>query len=315
MKRNLFAFLTRGVAAICFLSGLSVAAPPKPSATGGASPPLQASASSEAPPDGSASEPAPPTRTSTTDTESDLPSDAPTPPEAPRERDPDDEARLAYQEGDRAFLEGDYATAIREFQRAYQLSGRMEMLFNLANAYERMGRYELAGESLRGYLPHAPVAQRPVLERRLERLAVLGVERRRRQATRQRPISPPSPSAPRRPPAEDRKTDLGEAVGYGLIGLGAAGVGVGVGFGIAALNARSEAEGLCTESGGRTLCPSSARDAVDRDASHSLVADVAVLAGLVAAGTGVYLILSTDDDGEEIRAGVLPGGFNLWGTF
>ncbi len=63
---------------------------------------------------------------------------------------PDARARELYLQGDREYQAGRYEQAVAAFQEAYRLSGRPLLLFNLANAYERLGRYAEALEALRG---------------------------------------------------------------------------------------------------------------------------------------------------------------------
>ena len=55
-----------------------------------------------------------------------------------------------------------------------------------------------------------------------------------------------------------------------------------------------------------------AKDALDRDKSFSLIADLSMGVGVVALGVGAYLLLKPgDDDAEEsseASVGILPGG-------
>lgn len=49
----------------------------------------------------------------------------------------EEEARDAYREGSNAYALGNYADAVVYFERAYELSQRAELLFNLGQAYTR----------------------------------------------------------------------------------------------------------------------------------------------------------------------------------
>src|SRR5262245_14114470 len=53
----------------------------------------------------------------------------------------DKEARKLFFRGDRMYEEGKYEEAVAAFEKSYALSHRPELLFNLANAYERLGQY------------------------------------------------------------------------------------------------------------------------------------------------------------------------------
>ena len=67
----------------------------------------------------------------------------------------DKRARELYIRGDKAYAEGDYEAALAAFEEAYELSGRHALLYNMANAHERLGEYDKALEKLRKFLPHA----------------------------------------------------------------------------------------------------------------------------------------------------------------
>jgi tetratricopeptide (TPR) repeat protein len=100
--------------------------------------------------------------------------------------DTETEARALFANGQRMYDEGRYEQAIVAFLRAYELSQRPALLYNLANAYERLGNLEQAVESLNAYRVFAPVADQDVLLARVQAL-----ERR----LAERPATPvPAPS-------------------------------------------------------------------------------------------------------------------------
>lgn len=99
----------------------------------------------------------------------------------------DEQARLHFQVGAEYFESGEYRDAIREFQRAYELSGRERMHYNLSGCYERLGEFEQAAEHLAAYLDRVDdVANRDALTRRLENLR----ERVEEHAQREAPAEP-----------------------------------------------------------------------------------------------------------------------------
>ncbi len=210
-------------------------------------------------------------------------------------------ARAAFQHGDQLYLEGDYQGAVRAFEQAYALSGRIEMLFNLANAHERLGNYSEASVALRGYIPHSPESQRRALERRLKRFEALAEQKQ---------------AAAVEAEAAAKEFPVDRAIGIGLLTLGGAGLVTGTAFAISAANARSDLKDICVEGESGQLCPSEAESLLNRDKTYSLVADLSFIAGAALAAGGFYLVVrSGDDDGGEIRASAAPGGLLLGGNF
>lgn len=216
-------------------------------------------------------------------------------------------AREAFHQGDQLYLEGDYQGAVKAFEKAYALSGRIEMLFNLANAHERLDHYPEAAVALRGYIPHAPSGQRAALGRRLERLE--------RLAQQERKASPPAVTpAPPRP--EHETIPVQRAVGIGLVGVGVTGAALGTGFAISAANTRSELDQQCQPGTSGRLCPSAAQPLLDRDQTHSLVADISFAAGAIAAASGIVLILrSHEQERPELQTRLGPGALFVEGRF
>jgi tetratricopeptide (TPR) repeat protein len=91
-------------------------------------------------------------------------------------------ARELYENGARLYDEGLYEEAIAAFEAAYQASGLPEMHFNIANAYERLGKWQQALDSLNRYRAFAPSEERETLDRRMRNL-----ERRIAET----PVAPP----------------------------------------------------------------------------------------------------------------------------
>src|SRR5688572_3378664 len=67
-----------------------------------------------------------------------------------------DDARAHFQRGQSAYETGDYETAVNEWRRAYELDARPALQYNLAQAYERLGRYDEAVRSYEIYISAAP---------------------------------------------------------------------------------------------------------------------------------------------------------------
>ena len=65
-------------------------------------------------------------------------------------------ARLAFQDGRKAFELGRYARALERFEHAYALSQRSELLFNIGLAADRIREDERALEAFEQYLEETP---------------------------------------------------------------------------------------------------------------------------------------------------------------
>lgn len=83
----------------------------------------------------------------------------------------DHDARVAFESGDLAFSEGRYEDAFDDFTRAYDLSHRPELLYNIGLAADRLRRDEEAIEAFEAYLAALPEATNHAeVQRRLRAL-------------------------------------------------------------------------------------------------------------------------------------------------
>jgi tetratricopeptide (TPR) repeat protein len=218
----------------------------------------------------------------------------------------DKEARKLFFQGDRMYEEGKYEEAVAAFEKAYALSHRPELLFNLANAYERLGQYEEALRSLRDFAPSAPDGDREKIAERIKTLEARAEEHRKRASEKAAPAPVAAAAAPP-PPAEPESHP--PILAYSLMGVGVVGIGIGTIFGVQALGSKSDAEDQCK--GG--FCPASAQKSIDDAKSQALIADIGFAVGVVAAGAGVVLFLTRDTSETKehvaaLRAAPRPGG-------
>jgi hypothetical protein len=63
--------------------------------------------------------------------------------------------RVLFQDGQVAYNAGEYEAALEKWQRAYELSGRKELLYNLAQAFSRLGRVADEKAALEGFISAA----------------------------------------------------------------------------------------------------------------------------------------------------------------
>ena len=230
-------------------------------------------------------------------------------------------ARDLFENGKRLYDEGLYDDAVAAWEAAYDLSpDKHLLLYNIANACERLGRYQEALDNLNRYRALAPAEERETLERRMR-----NIERRlkEQQAAASEVTSEPAPatnsngtasltvkntSTSKRAPAAPNPGGLALVIGGGV------GVAVGGVLGGLALQQRAQAQALCVQSAsGQTLCPTDAQPFIDRDRSLSLGGDIAMVAGGVALGAGVIVLIADavtggDQTALKVLPSVGPGG-------
>src|SRR5260221_8216145 len=69
-------------------------------------------------------------------------------PRADAQKTDDRRAHDLFVKGDAAYAEARYEDALASFREAYELSGRPQLLFNIANALERLGKLPEAVDNL-----------------------------------------------------------------------------------------------------------------------------------------------------------------------
>ncbi|CAN5711996.1 hypothetical protein BH11MYX4_BH11MYX4_08130 [soil metagenome] len=245
----------------------------------------------------------------------------------------DQRAKELFAKGDGAYAEGRYEEALAAFQEAFTLSGRPQLLFNVSNALERLGRYADAVDALERYLASGKAKDREVVQKRLanlkkrveeqkkeqERVAKEEEEKRAKTDAERKKSEGDAPPAP--PPAvvapPDRPTPVLPIL---LLATGGAALATGGVFGVLTLSARGDASKGCTDSPSGHLCTGDVRSAIDREKTFGLVTDIALASGLILAGVGVYLLVSGGKEpsakaqaivNAPVRATARPGGGGL----
>lgn len=200
----------------------------------------------------------------------------------------DDEARarVLFGMGDEHYANGRYEDALAAFEESYQLSGQPLLLFNMANAQERLGDYDGAVQSLQSYLPDAPEDEQARIESRIESLQARA--ERVRRLTEVPESAEPTPGI--------------SPVGPVLLGVGGAALVGGIVLAVRAGGARSDLDALCIERGDQRFCPEAAEDAEKRDLRSSIGADILFVAGAAAVGVGLYFLLRKAPSNDEVDA-------------
>jgi tetratricopeptide (TPR) repeat protein len=226
--------------------------------------------------------------------------------QSPRER-----ALDLFVQSEDHYRQGDFAGAIELLLEARELHPEPVLLYNLARAYEGLGRFEEALGAYRDYLDEDPETRdRGAIERRIASLETELDERRRLEEARERDRGAADAPARARPstgpPEDEASSDIAPWI-VGIVGLSI--VGAGAGVALAADARRSDAEEDPVHASSRQ----SFRDARDL----ATVANVVMAAGgLVAAGALVWILLSGggEERGEDVSVAIGPGGLAVSGT-
>lgn len=222
------------------------------------------------------------------------------------------DARMHFRLG-RAYHEsGRFAEAATEFQRAYELSGRPALLYNVFVAHRDAGNLGPAIGALREYLRLNPDAEeREQLTARLaamERLAEQqGVAVAQPATTGTTTSAAPTPTRSDTPAGGSTWTP-----GWILVGVGAAAVAGGIVTGILALGEQAALADLCDDA---RLCDPGFEGTRDSAALLAGLTDGLLIGGAVIAVTGVILALVVPS-GEDppARASLMCTGDGCFGA-
>ena len=204
----------------------------------------------------------------------------------------EEQAKALYSQGEEAYADEEFEQALKYWQAAYDLSGRPLILYNMASAYEKLGRYPEAIETLDEYWRFAPESERGIIERRIKSL----------EAKLEPGQDSPATNATGRVSGGGLSIDPA----WLLVGVGAAGVGTGTYFGLQSRSSSAILADACIDG----LCTGAQSSLLAQNQRDSIIADTALLVGIAAAGTGVTLLL-IDDGGLYVSPtpnGVLVGG-------
>ena len=241
----------------------------------------------------------------------------------------DDELTRAielYENGAQLYEEGQYEEAVLAWEESYRLSGEPLLIFNMANAHERLGNLEQALDYFNQYRAYATSDERETLERRIrnleDRLETQRAEEEERQAELDRIEEERLRAEEERNRTEEQMNELAEVLEevrepyptsflimrYSLAGVAAVGLGLGIVFGSQAQGHNTDAEGLCSDS---SVCPTEVEDILQSERTSALLADISFgVGGLAALGfVGTFIFgperetVLVNEDGEEVSEG------------
>lgn len=227
---------------------------------------------------------------------------------------PEAEAREHFEIARRYYELGQFREAAAEFEAAYRISPRPQLLMNIYLSYRDAADPVNAARALREYLAsdHPSAADRPGLETRLRALERQVAEQ---AAATPDPVAPTetTETAAPLPPIESRTPDVvGPAI---VLTAGGALLLAGVGTGAATAAEHGALEAACPD---RACAPADA-GRIDTVRALGITTDVLLGVGLAAAAAGlVWLIVELDSGGPETESVQLEcGGLgcSVRGTF
>lgn len=216
------------------------------------------------------------------------------------------------------FDTGNYESALREFEHAYELTQYPGLLYNLYLCHERLAQLEQASVRLDAYLASGhEIDNREALEERLANLRRRSAAAQTRDTTAPDVLSTDTSAAPTprhpepdSPEVVDTAPRRSRRAPWAIAAWSVGGVGL-VTFATGAILARIE-DGRLADSCGRNagrVCSDSDVTGLRR---RSLTADIGL--GVAAAGgvAGLVLFLIQDRDAPvDVSAGIYPAGGNV----
>ncbi len=218
-------------------------------------------------------------------------------------------AEELYRNGERLYTEGSYESAILAFQESYELSKEPQLLYNIGNAYERLGDFANSRRYLDQYRAFAPEKEREALSRRIQALDQR--QREKEQKEREAAAQSPGPVAQPQPPVtSDKPARKDRIYGPAAIALTAGvvlGLGLGVGFGARATAQKKQALDDCMDAGDGRFCGVASQQALDGRKTSALVADIGfAVAGAAAIGLIAVIAVKASKKKSQQRAQLAP---------
>jgi hypothetical protein len=217
------------------------------------------------------------------------------------------DAKKLFDDGALAYGRGDYEQAIKLWDQSYALSQQPLILYNLANAWEKLGDFKKTRENLGKWRDAAPPEEREMLDLRLKNLDAR-IEREE-EAARKAAAEKAALEAQRRVPVPV-PPDRSWVPGAVVAGVGAAAVIAGVAVDLVA-NGKRPSPSLCMKaSNGQTLCQTAAEGPISTSNRMAIAGDVTWIVGAAAVATGVVLILVRKKPPRDMAAP--PPAAALW---
>lgn len=216
----------------------------------------------------------------------------------------DDLARRHFDSGVAYLEESDYDSALKAFQKAYELSKRPQILLNIATVHERRSDLPAAVTALKAYLEADPQGEHV----ETVKLRIQNLEKRlAEQESAKTPPPPPEPApapavapAPAlvtpEPPPEPPRSSSSRLPAFIVLGVGGVMATGALVTGIVAKSKYDDAEGSCS--------PHCTDDELSSSRTFAITSTVFTGAAVLGVGLGVALLLSSD--GEQTSVGAAP---------
>jgi tetratricopeptide (TPR) repeat protein len=217
---------------------------------------------------------------------------------------PDDLARKHFESGVAYLQESDYPSALKAFEKSYELSKRAEILLNVATVHERSGDLRAAVGALERYLAASPqgahVGTVKLRIANLEKRIAEGGSDAGASETPEAPAIVPTATAtgtappPALPPDQvepEPPNHLPIYIAFGVGGLAAAGALL---TGVLAQSEYDEAEETCA--------PNCSDDTVSSGKTLAVTSTILTGVAVVGVGVGAYLYFSGQTSERTARA-------------
>jgi tetratricopeptide (TPR) repeat protein len=197
-------------------------------------------------------------------------------------------AKAHFAAGSAYYEQANYQDAVKEFNEAYRLSHRSDLLYNIALCYERLAQYDNAIKALEQYLADKPNAPDKVtIETRIANYQKL----RDQLAPKPQPAPPPPPAvtpAPVPPPVSSELPRRWWVNGTILTVAGAAVLAASLGTGLGADAIHQDLVKQCSPD---NTCPPNLQSKIDEGKSLALASDVLLGVGAATVAVGLVVLL------------------------
>lgn len=192
-----------------------------------------------------------------------------------------EKAKQAYKYGEQLFNEGNYPEAIKAFLRAYELTQRYQLLYNLALSYQFSADLERAKFYFEEYQRLAPAEQWNEAQQRIDNIDAI-LEQKKQNDNQENVEDVVSVE-----PVQNRIPKWASPV---MWGVGTVGVASGLYFGMKSQSDGNLATGYCRDN----LCSDQASVYFSSAQTSAILADIAWGVGLTSLGGALWLQINKD---------------------